>query len=271
MKSGISQWALPVSFKTQTAIELAGKAGFQSLELCVGEGETLPIDSTEKDIADVLRCAEKAGVELLSVATGLGWKYPLSSPDPKVREDGKEALKRTMQIAHWAGIDSVLAVPGVVTPEVRYDVALENSLASIQDLIPTAEKLGVCIAVENVWNKLLLSPTEMRDFVDQFESEYVGAFFDVGNILLYGYPEHWISILGSRIRKIHVKDFKTNVGNLDGFVMLLEGEVNWPAVMRALREIGYEGPVTAEYFPYTHAPETALRHCKSSLDAILAL
>lgn len=271
MKSGISQWAFPVEMSTEDAIHKAGEIGFQSLELCVGEGETVSLDATERDIANVLRAAEKAKVQLLSVATGLGWKYPMTSPDPKVRAQAKEFMGRTMRIAHWAGIDSVLVVPGIVTPDVRYDEALENAMTTLRELLPTAEQLQVCMAVENVWNKFLLSPTEMRDFVDQFDSPYVGAFFDIGNILPYGYPEQWISILGARIKKVHAKDFRVNVGNLDGFVMLMEGDVNWPAVMRALRDIGYEGPLTAEYWKYPHSLEAMLRHCKASLDAILSL
>ncbi len=271
MKSGISQWAFPVDMPTEEAIHRAGEIGFQSLELCVGENETLHIDATESDIANVLRAAEKSNVQLLSVATGLGWKYPMTSPDPKLREQAKEAMTNTMRIAHWAGIDSVLVVPGIVTPEVRYDVALENAISTLRELLPVAEQFKVCMAIENVWNKFLLSPTEMRDFVDQFDSPYVGAFFDIGNILPYGYPEQWISILGARIKKVHAKDFRVDVGNLNGFVMLMEGDVNWPIVMKALREIGYDGPLTAEYWRYTHSQNAMLRHCKASLDAILSL
>lgn len=271
MKSGISHWAFPPEMPTEDAIKLAAKIGFQSLELCVGEDDTVRLDATEKDIARVVQCAHKAGLEILSVASGLGWKYPLTSPDPKVREKGREVLEKTMRIAHWAGVNSVLVVPGIVTPDVPYDVAMENAIDSIRALVPTGEQLNVSMAIENVWNKFLLSPTEMRDFIDQFESPAVGAFFDIGNILLYGYPEHWISVLGSRIRKVHAKDFRANVGNLDGFVMLMEGDVNWPAVMQALRGIGYDGPLTAEYWPYKHSLEAMLRHCKASLDVILSL
>ncbi len=271
MKSGISQWAFPPAMPGEEAIRKAGEIGFQTLELCVGEDETTRIDASEQDIAKLLRTAEKANVRLLSLASGLGWKYPMTSPDPKVREQAKAAMEKAMRIARWAEIDSVLVVPGIVTAEVRYDVALENAITTLHELLPLAEQLNVCMAIENVWNKFLLSPTEMRDFVDQFDSPGVGAFFDVGNIIPYGYPEQWIAILGQRIKKIHMKDFRANVGNLDGFVMLMEGDVNWPAVMQALREIGYDGPLTAEYWPYKHSLDAMLRHCKASLDAIMSL
>jgi hexulose-6-phosphate isomerase len=122
-----------------------------------------------------------------------------------------------------------------------------------------------------VWNKFLLSPVEMRDFIDQCDSEYVGAYFDTGNIVQYGFPEQWIQILGQRIRAVHLKDFRASTGTLDGFVMLMEGDVNWPEVMGALREIDYRRALTAEYGPYQHSLETMLRHVLASEQMILAL
>ena len=148
---------------------------------------------------------------------------------------------------------------------------MENALLCVQELVPTAEKLQVGIAIENVWNKFLLSPLEMRDFIDQCESEYVGAYFDIGNIILYGYPEQWIRILGKRIRMVHAKDFRASAGNFDGFVMLLEGNVNWPEVMAALREVGYDKAIIGEFGPYPHSTEALLKHVLVALRAILAL
>jgi L-ribulose-5-phosphate 3-epimerase len=271
MKSGINQWVFPKNISSESAIEQAAAVGFESIELCVGTDGPIGLDCTEKEAAKLLRCADKAGIEILSVASGMGWDYPMTSPDPKIRKKAKESTTKTLQIAHWLGVDSILVVPGMVTPDVPYDVALENAINTIQDLLPTAEKLQVALAIENVWNKFLLSPTEMRDFIDQFESDGVCAFFDIGNILPYGYPEQWISILGARIKKLHAKDFRVQVGNLDGFVMLLEGDVNWPVVMAALKDIGYQGPLTAEFFPPADGPNALLQQCKAGLDTILAL
>ena len=271
MKTGINQWAFPPDWTTEAAMKSAKGIGFASFEICVGEDGPVSIDATENEIANLRSTAKQLGLEVSSVASGMGWQYPLSSPDPQLREQGKTAVAKELQIAQWLGADAVLVVPGVVTPEVAYDTALENTLAAIEDLLPVAEKLQVAIAVENVWNKFLVSPVEMRDFIDQFDSPYVRAFFDIGNIMLYGFPEQWIRILGRRIAKVHAKDFRTNVGNLDGFVMLMEGEVDWPAVVTALHEVGYTGPLTAEYGPYPHSLETMLRHAHSSLEAIIAL
>ena len=271
MKTGINQWAFPADMPVEQALKLSNDIGFESFEVCVGEDGPVSLDISEKEATAIRGQATRLRLDLCTVASGMGWQYPLSSSDPAVRQKGKDAVTRSLQIARWLEAQSVLVVPGVVSEETPYDVALENSLNAIQDLVPMAEKLQVSIAIENVWNKFLLSPIEMRDFIDQCDSEYVGAFFDIGNILPYGYPEQWIRILGKRICAVHAKDFRVSAGNMDGFVMLLEGDVNWPEVMRALVGVGYTGPLTAEYGPYTHSLETTLRHCHASIEAILGM
>ena len=156
------------------------------------------------------------------------------------------------------GVDAILVVPGCVNArfidgcaEMPYDVVYDRALEAMQELKKDAEEAGVVIALENVWNKFLLSPLEMRDFIDKIGSDYVKVYYDVGNTQFIGFPEHWIKILGNRIARIHMKDFKESIGNLDGFCELLEGNVNFPAVMNALREVGYDGYLTAEinYIP----------------------
>ena len=271
MKAAINQWAFPADMSAAQAISLAKEIGFEAFEVCVGLKGPVPLDASEADVTAIRRHAADVGIALTSIGSGLGWDFPMSSSNPEVRAQGKEAITKTLQIAQWLGVDSVLTVPGGVTPDMPYDVALENALEAIQDLVPAAEKLRVCIAIENVWNKLLLSPIETRDFIDQFESNYVGAYFDIGNILLYGYPEQWIRILGKRIRMVHAKDFRVNVGNMDGFVMLMEGNVNWPEVMAAFRETGYDKALVAEYGPYSHSLEAMLKHVLTSLQTIIAL
>lgn len=271
MKAAINQWAFPGDMPAAKAISLAKEFGFDGFEVCVGLQGFVPIDTTEAEAAAIRRHAAECEIALTSVGCGLGWDFPLSSPDPAVRERAKEVTAKALQVAQWLGVDSVLVVPGNVTPEVSYDAALENALAAIQDLVPTAERLEVCIAIENVWNKFLLSPIEMRDFIDQFQSDYVGAYFDIGNIILYGYPEQWIRILGKRIRMVHAKDFRASTGNMDGFVMLLEGSVNWPAVMSAFRDAGYDKALVAEYGPYVHSFDAMMKHVLTSLRTIIAL
>lgn len=271
MKAGINQWAFPAEMTAKDAISLAKKVGFEAFEMCVGEDGPLPITVGQAEVTAIRKHAESEGIALHSVGAGLGWKYPLTSPDPNVRQKAKEVMEKALQIAHWLGADALLVVPGIVSPEISYDVALENALDGIRDLVPTAEKLNVTLGVENVWNKFLLSPVETRDFIDQFESAYVGAYIDVGNMIVYGYPEQWIRILGSRVCAIHMKDFRASVGNMGGFVMLMEGDVNWPQVMAALREIDYDRSLTAEYGPYRHSLDVMLRHVLTSLKAIMSL
>ena len=133
---------------------------------------------------------------------------------------------------------------------IPYDVCHDRASEALRQILPAAEQAGVALCIENVWNKFLLSPLEMRDFMDSFNSEMVGAYFDVGNVLLTGYPEHWIRILGRRIKRVHIKDFKRSVGTVEGFVDLLEGDVDFQAVQQALSDIGYDGYVTAEMLPF---------------------
>ena len=177
------------------------------------------------------------------------------------------------------GLRGILVVPGAVEvffnpamEVVQYDVALQRVEEAMKELVPVAEKTKVAIGIENVWNKMFLSPLEARDFIDKFGSEYLGWFFDVGNIMLLGMPDQWIRILGKRIKKVHVKDFRRSVGNLDGFVDLLEGDVNWPEVMKALREVGYDDYLIGEMIPYyAHAPETRVANTALALDKILKM
>jgi hexulose-6-phosphate isomerase len=198
------------------------------------------------DVDEVLRAREESGLVIPSVCGRDHWKKPLSDPDPKVREEGLEALKQTLREAKRYGASSVLLVPAVVNKEVAYDEAYQRSQAEIRKAIPLAQELGVKIALENVWNHFLLSPLEAARYVDEFNSPAVGWHFDAGNIVNYGWPEQWIRILGPRIQKLHIKEFSRKKRDREGLwkgfdVKLLEGDVNWPAVMKAVDDIGYHG------------------------------
>jgi len=277
MLKAISVWALKDNDKrpASSLFAEAKEYGFDAIELAIDNTGPLTPDSTESDCAGLLNGAGEHGLKISSLASGLGWGVPLSAPDPGVRERGVEIVRKSLQIGRWLGIDCSLLVPGMVSSfdatgpdHIPYDVAYDNMKASIAQAVPAAEQARVIIGVENVWNKVLLSPLEMRDFIDGFGSEWVGAYLDVGNMIVTGYAEDWVRILGRRIGCVHFKDFKREVGTIEGFCDLLEGDVNYPEVMKALREIGYDGPCVAEFFGLE--PE-GLRKVSEAMDKILAL
>lgn len=268
MKKGISVWAFPADWSLDRIFSAAREAGFDGVEVALAETGEVNLDTTPAQAQAIRDLAARHRIELYSVASGLYWKYSLTSGDAQTRHKALSIAKRQLEIANWLGCDTVLIVPGAVEglapggEIVPYDTAYERALEAIAELKPHAERLRVSIGVENVWNKFLLSPLEMKGFIDAAQSPYVGAYFDVGNVLSTGYPEHWIRILGNRIRKVHFKDFKKSVGTIHGFVGLLEGDLHYPAVMQALKEIGYDNWVTAEVgysaaFPEHSAATTA--------------
>jgi len=283
MKKGINQWSFPQKLANGSKIslrecmELAKDAGFDGIELTLEEKGEINLDSSREQITRIAGVAKEVGIELSSLATGLLWDYSLTSSEVRTREKAKDIVKKMLEFASYLGVDTVLVVPGAVdvffkpeTEVIPYDVAYERSLEALKELALVAQEYKVTIGVENVWNKFLLSPLELRDFIDKIGSEYVGAYFDVGNTLLTGYPEHWIRILNKRIKKVHIKDFRTSVGNVNGFVDLLEGDVNWKEVIRALKDVGYDGYLTAEILPpYSQYPEALLYNTSKSMDFIL--
>lgn len=216
------------------AFELLKEAGFEGVEL---------ISPTELDLKEVLAARDKTGLVIHGVSGSKHWSDPLSDPDPEVVERGMAAIRQSFKDCKAYGGDTVLVVPAVVNPKVSHREAYERSQANIRKLIPDAEAAGVKIAVEEVWNKFLLSAPEFARYIDEFESPTVGAYFDVGNVVEYGYPQEWIRELGDRVLKIHIKEY----GKAKRFGYPLgEGEIDWPEVRQALIDIGYEGWITAE-------------------------
>jgi hexulose-6-phosphate isomerase len=235
LKKGIMWGTVGVKGSVLEKMKAIKEAGFDGTEMM-----------SHMDQDEVLRARDETGLALPSVCGRDHWGKPLSDPDPKVRAEGLEALKQTLRDAKRYGASSVLLVPGVVSKEVSYADAYTRSQAEIRKAVPLAEELGVKIAIEDVWNHFLLSPLEAARYVDEFHSPAVGWHFDVGNILNYGWPEQWIRILGPRIQKLHIKEFsrkkRDNQGLWKGFdVQLLDGDNDWPAVMKAVDAIGYHG------------------------------
>lgn len=282
MKKSISIWSFPATLTLTEKLQLAREAGFDGFEIDLSDDGPLTLGSSAKEIAAVRTLVEQSGLELSGLATGLYWGANPASADSNVRSHAQAILQKQIDIAQALGLDAILVVPATVGADfipnceiVSYDLAWQRATEFIRTALPAAEKAGVRICIENVWNKFLLSPLEMRQFVAQFDSEWVGTYFDVGNALATSYPEHWIHILGPQIRRVHLKDYRRAVGSVDGFVEILSGDVNWPAVMSALRAIGYVGWLTAEMIPpvpfYKYAPETLLFNTSRAIDALLAL
>jgi len=259
VKKGIYFGSLPAKLSLKNRFALAKQAGLQGIE----------IPSTyesQREVEELAAAAADAGLEIHSVMASTHWQFPLSSTDEEVRAKGVEGIKHALNVAQWAGADTVLVVPGVVNEDVSYAAAYQISQKSIMELIPAAEAVGIRMGMENVWNKFLLSPLEMRDYLDSFDHELVCAYFDVGNILMYGYPHQWIEILGERICKIHVKDF--NVQKRD-FVPLLTGNIDFPRVVNALRGVGYEDYLTAELAQYSQFHDQMVLDTGAHLQRIL--
>jgi L-ribulose-5-phosphate 3-epimerase len=234
---------LPSQLSIVDRFQLARDTGFEQTEI----GTT----DDDRQAEEMLAASKKTGIRIHSVMNRDHWRYPLSSRDPEVVAKSVAGMKTSFRNASLWGADTVLLVPAVVNAETSYRDAWDRSQTEIRKLIPLAEELKVIIAVEEVWNKFLLSPLEFARYVDQFQSPWVRAYFDVGNVVISGYPQDWIRTLGKRIVKLHLKDFtfrqdpaiKKRVAD---FVMLREGEIDWKEVYRALAEIGYRGSATVE-------------------------
>lgn len=282
MKKAINYWSFPGGLEGKKSVlecfREAKEAGFDGVELALSMEGEVSMASTKEDMERILGWSREIGIGISSLATGLYWDYNFSSSDPTRVKMAKEVTVKLLELASYLKVDTVLVIPGAVdvffnpaAEVVPYDLVYERSLAALKELAPIAEKYRVQIGIENVWNKFLLSPLEMRDFVDKVGSEYVGVYFDVGNVLLTGYPEQWVRILGKRIKKVHLKDFRLACGTVNGFVDLLEGDVNWPAVIAALRDVGYDDYLVAEMIPlYGHYPEAKYRITSHAMDKILS-
>ncbi|QDV14117.1 L-ribulose-5-phosphate 3-epimerase UlaE [Rosistilla oblonga] len=284
MKKSINLWAFPYPDKMslRQCMELAKAAGFDGIELNYDLDSELSPKSGTKEFHAIRRMADEIGIEISGVCSFLFWPFPLTSNDPAERTRGMELAGKMTQAAHDLGTENLLVVPGAVHMPWRADhdptpndVCDRRAREAIGELLPQAEKLNVSLNMENIFfNGFLMSPMEMADFVDSFSSEHVKVHFDTGNIMEYQFPEHWIPILGKRIKNVHLKEFtkKGSDHSLEAFRPLLDGTTNWPAVLAAFDQIGYDSYLTFEYFhPYQHFPEALVYQTADSLDRMLGI
>ena len=282
MKKSINLWAFPYPAKMtlRQCLQLAKDAGFDGIELNYDLDSDLSPKSGTKEFTAIRKVAEEIGIAISGVCSFLFWPYPLTSNAPAERARGMELAGLMTQAAHDLGTKNLLVVPGAVHMPWRADhdptpndVCDKRAKEAIAKLLPNAEKLDVSLNIENIFfNGYLMSPFEMCAFVDHFSSECVNVHFDTGNIMEYQFPEHWIPILGKRIRNVHLKEYskKSTDHSLEAFRPLLDGTTNWPAVMQAFEDIGYDRYLTFEYFhPYLHHPEALIYQTGDSLDRLL--
>lgn len=270
MKTAVNQWCFPEGTPLLRVFQTSRDAGLNGVELNLYEPGSvgLTMESTLAEARAVREQANSHGLELKSLSTGLLWGAPLSSPDAEVRGRGKDIVRKQLQLASEMEMDAVLVVPGSVTNEVSYEDCYSRSQQELAELEKDARRLGVRIAIENVWNRFLLSPLDMARYVDELQSDAFGVYFDVGNVLQFGFPQQWIRYLGERIVKVHVKDFSRAVGNITGFVPLLAGDVDWSEVRGALDDIDYTDYLTAELSPYAVHPEQLIHDTARHLSLI---
>jgi L-ribulose-5-phosphate 3-epimerase len=203
-------------------------------------------DAAEAD--KIKQASEATGLVIHSVMNADHWKYPLSSGDPAVVDKSVAGMETSLRNAKLWGAGTVLLVPAVVNPETSYRDAWTRSQKVVRErILPLAQELKVIVAMEEVWNKFLLSPLEMARYVDELASPWIKAYMDVGNVVFYGYPQDWIRTLGPRIAKVHLKDFK--VDREEGrfyWKNLGEGDIDWVEVRKAFSDVGYDGWMTTE-------------------------
>jgi L-ribulose-5-phosphate 3-epimerase len=280
MKQCISYWSVEGGLANKRPIDEAMKeardAGFDGIELGVGTDGVLNTKTDQTTCESFRALAEKHGLALETVAAGLSWGCSPNDPNEATRKRSIALHADALQRAAWVGAKAMLMVPGAVSipwdaayGPVKYDQAVNWSRDAAKQLAPIAQKLNVQLCLENVWNGMFYSPIEFASFIDSIGSPNVGIYFDAGNVLGYHqHPPHWIEILGPRIRRVHIKDFKKAVGNLSGFCDLLAGDMPWAAMMAALRGIGYDKTLVAEMMP---PDPTLLTRTKAAMETIVKM
>ena len=267
MKIGLSQLVMR-DRNLRGVMEFCKSAGYKGLEVQMTDDQDIKMNSTDAELKAVKEMSKELGVEMVSMCASTKKRGTYGSPDPAEAETGMEVVTRQLEVAAKLGIGACLVIPGTVTPQSPYDVLYESALKGSRAVAKIAEKLKVHACLEFVWNRFLVSPLEMRQFLANVGSPYFGFFYDTGNMVLFGYPEQWARICGKYIKKVHFKDFRRPTHKAPyAFTMLREGEVNWPAVMMELRAMGYDDYVISE----VGGDEAAHRKTAQTMEEILKL
>lgn len=247
MKVGLSCIITPREWTFDELLDKSKAAGYEALELVITDEGEITLDTPASELQRLAARAADAGLELASICPSFrNAPKDLMTSDWQVRKQSLDTVRRCMDVAKALGIDTMLLTLGSLPPSLYYNVAYANALQSMQKLAPYAEELQVNLAIEYVWNRFLLSPMEFARFCDECASPRVGLFFDTGNMVIQGYPEHWVRICGKHLMKVHFKDFKREGAQ---WPPLLQGDVDFPAVMAELKKIGYDGALLSEVHP----------------------
>lgn len=271
LSKGIDHRAFPLDMPLDERFAVARDVGFDGLELAIGGKEGLPLDISDADCERLRRLGE-THTPICSVNGGRALlERPLTGGSAEDRQAAMAMAARLIDLTAALGTDTLLFVPGLVQPDSPYDDTWDCALRCTRELAEYAAERGVHLAVENVWNRFLLSPMEMASFIDSVGHPSVHSYFDIANTLLFGYPQHWIKVLGRRIWRVHVKDFRVSVASLGGFTQPLQGDVDWPVVVSALHRSGYRGFLTAEVPCYRYCGVQTVRDASAALDAVIGL
>jgi hexulose-6-phosphate isomerase len=279
MKAAFSLFSFAPDDNPAELFPLIKKAGYEGVEPVLSDSGYLSLSSSEEDIIALRKCAENNGLSISSLGAQNLWDYNLVSNSQETREKAENIIRFQLHAARLLGAGTILVIPGYVGTEistnnefVRYDIAYERASGAFRALKDDAEREEVKIGIENVWNRFLLSPIETARLVDEVGSPCFGVYFDVGNIIYIGYPEQWIEILGKRIFNIHLSDYRSGQAGLGAFVDLFAGDVDFKAVVKSLKAIGYDDWLTTEMFPnYRQFPRTSIFSSKVAVDTILEM
>lgn len=293
MKKGIHYWALPTDMTLAEKFRFAKECGFDGVEpVILKDGELCESCSTSQ-LKEIRKVADNEGIEIPSVTNSLSWACSFTSDRPSIREKTLDVVKREIEIGYELGLEAVLTLPGFVSwpfsvndlhpatdtsddcyhpamENIRYDRAYERALEGYSKVEPFARSAGIKICIENTWGHFLISPIEMKSFIDTLNSPFIRSYFDIGNVNPFGIPEHWIEILENRIERVHIKDFIKSSLSLDGFVELFKGNLDFEKPIKALKGIGYNGWITAELNVDVKDQKRVAKQASEDLDKIIS-
>jgi L-ribulose-5-phosphate 3-epimerase len=275
MRKSIGDNMIPKGWPFEKGLELVNHAGYDGIELWLGDVPWFQMTTTDAEIRDLRRKVESAGLVVSNVSTGLHWASPLSARDPKIRAEAARIVERQIEAAQLLGTDAILVVAGLVTEEVPYNEVYQRCVEALRSLGPTADRAGVRIGCENCNSeqRFLLSPREFQQFLNDVNNPAIGIHLDVGNIHDTGFAEQWIELHGPRITRIHVKDVlkhRGRSGDQSVYTNLFLGDNNWPAIRAAMTKVGYDGWLVAEMEArYRYAPEQQFYDTAAALDRLI--